>query len=308
MSASGLHARWVRGLAIDGSLLADRLELDRRRLFLMPPRFLPDRRERVVGDLEGPLDVFLRVLRAHERALAGVRDAEEDVVPEAMDEPVPPSPGVRAQRVPEVPDLVFRREVDVADRPDVFDPGWDASVVREVLEAAVELAAEAVDVVVVLGMFSEDLESLEARGDADRMTVVRPRVERGVLPAAARLEDIHDLGFAAEARQLEAAARDFAEGRHIGPDVVVLLGAAIREAEAREHLVEDQDDALLARELAEALEVIGLRHDHAGPAEDGLDDQRADLVLVLFEDRGRGLDVVVWEDHDHVGDGLGDPA
>src|SRR5713226_4924649 len=285
MSASGLHARWVRGLAIDGSLLADRLELDRRRLFLMPPRFLPDRRERVVGDLEGPLDVFLCMLRAHERALAGVRDAEEDVVPEAMDEPVPPSPGVRAQRVPEVPDLVFRREVDVADRPDVFDPGRDAPVVREVLEAAVELAAEAVDV-----------------------AVVRPRVERGVLPAAAWLEDVHDLGFAAEARQLEAAARDLAERRHIGPDVVVLLGAAIREAEAREHLVEDQDDALLARELAEALEVVRLRRDHAGTAEDGLDDQRADLVLVLFEDGSRGLDVVVWENHDQIGDGLGDPA
>src|SRR5439155_972073 len=118
-------------------LLADRLELDRRRLFLVPPCLLPDRRERVVGDLEGPLDVFLRVLRAHERALAGVRDAEEHVVPKAMDEPVPPSTRVRTQRVPEVSDLVFRREVDVADRPDVLDPSRDASVVREVLEAAV---------------------------------------------------------------------------------------------------------------------------------------------------------------------------
>src|SRR5207249_12246459 len=116
-SGRPVHARRGRSVAVDGRLLADRLELDRRRLFLVPPCLLPDRRERVVGDLEGPLDVFLRMLRAHERALAGVRDAEEHVVPKAMDEPVPPSTRVRTQRVPEVSDLVFRREVDVADRP-----------------------------------------------------------------------------------------------------------------------------------------------------------------------------------------------
>src|SRR2546422_6857505 len=121
------------------------------------------------------------MLRANEGALAGVRDAEEDIVPQAMDEPVPPSTRVRAQRVPEVPNLVFRREVDVADRPDVFDPGRDAAVVREVLEAAVELASKAVDMVVVFRMLSEDFESLQARGDANWMAVVRPRVERRVL-------------------------------------------------------------------------------------------------------------------------------
>src|SRR5881296_4210985 len=144
-------------------------------------------------------------------------------------------------------------------------------------------------------MLSEDLESLEARGDADRMAVVRPRVERGVLPSTARLEDVHDLGFAAEACELEAAARDLAERRHVRADVVILLGAAVCEAEAGEDLVEDQDDALLAGELTETLEIVGLRRDHAGPAEHGLDDERADLVFVLFEDRGGGLDVVVRE-------------
>src|SRR5207249_1752387 len=114
----------------------------------------------------------------------------------------------------------------------------------------------------VFGILSEDLESLQARGDADRMAVVRPRVERGVFPSAARLEDVHDLGFAAEARQLEAAARDLAERRHVRTDVVILLRAAVREAEAGEDLVEDQDDALLAGELAEALEIVRLRRDH----------------------------------------------
>src|SRR5881396_1901675 len=118
-------------------------------------------------------------------------------------------------------------------------------------------------------MFPEDLESLEARGDADRMAVVSPSVERRVLPAAARLEHVHDLRFAPEARQLEPAAGDLAKRRHIRPDVVILLGAAVCEAEAGQDLIEDQDDAPLARELAEPFQVVRLRRDHAGPAEHG---------------------------------------
>src|SRR2546427_4375405 len=133
-------------------------------------------------------------------------------------------------------------------------------------------------------MLSEDLEPLEARGDADRMAVVGPRVKRGVLPAAPRLEDVHDLGLAPETRQLESAARDLAERRHVRTDVVVFLCASVGKAEAGEDLIENQDDALLPRELSQALEVVGLRRDDAGTAEHGLDDQGADLVLVLFED------------------------
>src|SRR5438093_4311254 len=114
-------------------------------------------------------------------------------------------------------------------------------------------------------MFPEDLESLEARGDADRMAVVSPSVERRVLPAAARLEHVHDLRFAPKARQLEPAAGDLAKRRHVRPDVIVLLGAAVRKAEASQNLIEDQDDAPLARELSEPLQVIRLRRNHARP-------------------------------------------
>src|SRR6266542_1819447 len=132
----------------------------------MASGLLRDRGERVVRDLECPFDVLLRVLRAEERPFAGVRDAEEDVVPEAVDEPVPPAPGVRAEGVAEGPDLVLRREVDVPDRPDVLDPRREASVVRKVLEAREELPAEAVDVIVVLRMLAEDLQALQPGGHA----------------------------------------------------------------------------------------------------------------------------------------------
>src|SRR2546427_12892041 len=156
-------------------------------------------------------------------------------------------------------------------------------------------------------MLSEDLEPLEARGDADRMAVVGPRVERGVLPAAARLEDVHDLGLAPETRQLEPAARDLAERRHVRTDVVVLLCASVSKAEASEDLVENQDDALLPRELSQAPEVVGLRCNDAGAAEHRLDDQRADLVLVFFEDCGGCLGAGLWARHHQAGYARWDP-
>src|SRR5207245_8678398 len=189
---------------------------------------------------------------------------------------------VRAQRVREVSGLGIRREVDVPDGPDVFAPGRDATVVREVLQPTVELPTEAVDVIVIFRMLSEDLEPLEARGDADRMAVVGPRVERGVLPAAARLEDVHDLGLAPETRQLEPAARDLAERRHVRTDVVVLLCASVSKAEASEDLVENQDDGLLPRGLPRALAGGGHRCNDAGAAEQRLEYQRGDLVLGFF--------------------------
>ena len=140
------------------------------------------------------------------------------------------------------------------------------------------------------------------------MPVVRPRVERPEFEALARLEHVHDLRLASEPRKLEAAARDLPETRQVRPDVVVLLRAAVRDAKSREHLVEDQDDPHLTREPPQLLQVVVLRRDHAGAAQDGLDDQRPHVVLVLLEDLRGPFDVVVRVDHDRVADRLGHPA
>ncbi len=114
--------------------------------------------------------------------------------------------------------------------------------------------------------------------------------------------------LAAESRQLEAAPGDLAERRHVRADVVVFLGAAVREAEAREDLVEDQHDPPLPRELPQPPQVIALRDDHAGSAQDRFDDQGRDLVVVLLEHRGGPLDVVVRVDDHGVRHGLRDAA
>src|SRR5467141_1673452 len=205
----------MRRLAVQRALFAGRLELDRRSLFAMAVRLLRDRGESAVGDFEGPFDVLVRVLRRQERPLARIGDPKQDVVPETMDEPVPPTPGVRAEGVAEVPDLVLGREVHVPYRPDVFDPGRDATIVREVLEAGEELPAEAVHVVVVFGMLPEDLDRLQSGRDPDRVAVVGARMEGRVPPTAARFEGLHDLRFATKSRELESASRDFPEGRHV---------------------------------------------------------------------------------------------
>src|SRR5207249_7277696 len=84
--------------------------------------------------------------------------------------------------------------------------------------------------------------------------------------------------------------------------------APVRQAEAGEDLVEDEDDVAFPGELAETFEVVSFRHDHARAAQDRLHDQGSDLVFVFFEDRGGPFDVVVWVDNDRVRDGLGDPA
>src|SRR5437660_11433523 len=164
-------------LAVQGRLFTCGLELDRGGPLSMAVCFFRDRSERAVGHLEGPFDVLVRVLRGKERPFARVRDPEQDVVPETMDEPVPPAPGVRAEGVPEVPDLVFRREVHVPDRSDVLDPGRDATIVREVLQAAEQLPPETVDMIVVSGMLSENLDRLQPCSDPDRISVVNPHMD-----------------------------------------------------------------------------------------------------------------------------------
>src|SRR5256885_16269761 len=144
-------------LSVQGGLFACGLELDRGGLLSMAVCFFRDRSERAVGHLESPFDVLVRVLRGKERPFARVRDAKQDVVPETVDEPVPPAPGVRPEGVPEVPNLVLRGEVHVADRSDGCDPGREATIVREALQAAEQLPSETVPRIVVFGMLSGGL-------------------------------------------------------------------------------------------------------------------------------------------------------
>ena len=73
----------------------------------------------------------------------------------------------------------------------------------------------------------------------------------------ARIEGAHDLLAPAHGGQRKAAAHDLAHRGEVGDDAVVLLGAAVGEAKARHHLVEDQRNLVAPRQLAQALQESG---------------------------------------------------
>ena len=56
-------------------------------------------------------------------------------------------------------------------------------------------------------------------------------------------------------------------------------------AEAGDHLVEDQQDAVLVADLAQALEIALRRNQHAGRTRDRLDDHRGDRRCVVQRDQ-----------------------
>ena len=67
------------------------------------------------------------------------------------------------------------------------------------------------------------------------------------------------------------------EGDHVGHDAVALGGEGIAQAaEAGDHLVEDQQDAVLVADRAQPLEIALGRRQHAGRGGERLDDHRGD--------------------------------
>ena len=115
----------------------------------------------------------------------------------------------------------------------------------------------------------------------------------------------HDFLAAADGSEGVAAAHYLAHSGKVGSDAVVFLGAAVGEAEARDHFVKDQRYLVVGGDFAEALQ-------EAGPGgEDalhGLDDDGGKVVVVLFDDCGGGLGVVEGGDEDGFGDGPRDAA
>ena len=92
---------------------------------------------------------------------------------------------------------------------------------------------------------------------------------------------------AAERREREAAADDLPEDRQVGPDAEALLRAAAGDAEAGDHLVEDEQRARGVAERAQRLEEPGLRRDAAHVPGDRLDEDRGEVLAVRARPRRR---------------------
>ena len=85
-----------------------------------------------------------------------------------------------------------------------------------------------------------------------------------------------------------------------GRDPEALLRSAAGDAEARDHLVEDQQRAGGVAERAQRLEEARLGRDDAHVPRDRLDEHGREPLAVALDSRGRGNDVVVRRD-DRVG-------
>ena len=71
-------------------------------------------------------------------------------------------------------------------------------------------------------------------------------------------ETPHQVLAAADHADGQSAGEALAVGHHVGANAEIFLGAAGGEAEADEHLVEDQDDAALGADLAQLLQPVGI--------------------------------------------------
>ena len=101
-------------------------------------------------------------------------------------------------------------------------------------------------------------------------------LHEGVVEALAHQHAAHRHG---------AGIHALGEGDHVGNDAVALGGEGGAEAaEAGDDLVEDQQDAVLVADLAQALEIALRRRQNAGGAGHGLDDHGGDGGGVVQRD------------------------
>src|SRR5207247_1767303 len=121
-----------------------------------------------------------------------------------------------------------------------------------------------------------ELERGDARGGAERVGVEGPGVGHALAPVPVGIpaegEHTHELALAAKGAAREPTGHDLRERGEIGRHAEIGLGPAGRVAEARDHLVEDEDDPVARRQRPELLEVA--RDRRCGPrlATRGLED------------------------------------
>jgi hypothetical protein len=139
----------------------------------------------------------------------------------------------------------------------------------------------------------------QARRGRQRIPGQRSRL----IHVAARRQPVHHVRASAERRERQAAADDLPEDRQVRTDVVELLRTAPRDAEAGDHLVEDQQRSGSVAQPAQRGEEAALGRNDPHVPRDRLHDDRGKTFAVACNRLGDRVDVVVRRD-DRV---LGDP-
>ena len=119
------------------------------------------------------------------------------------------------------------------------------------------------------------VERRAARGDRERV----PAQRAGLVDVAGGRDPLHQRQRPAERRRRQPAAQDLAHHGQVRQHAGQLLRAARRDAEAGDHLVEDQQRVVAGAEVAQQLEEAGRGRDQAHVGRIGLDQHRGELVL-----------------------------
>ncbi len=114
-----------------------------------------------------------------------------------------------------------------------------------------------------------------------------------------------DLFLAADRRDRIAVGDRLGDGEDIGLDAIELLGAALADAEAGLHFVDDHQHAIFGAKLTHRLDEFRLRGNTTAIAEDRLDQHGGNGVVVLFENFFEAIGVVIWHLPEQLTDSLG---
>jgi len=116
------------------------------------------------------------------------------------------------------------------------------------------------------------------------------------------IEHFHDVGTPGDGADRIAAADDLAEQGQIRGDAEQRLRAAIGQPH-RDHLVEDEEDAVPLRQAAQKIQEIAGGRDDPARTHHGLDDNGREIGGVPLDDALHGGRIVERQDDDAVAHG-----
>ena len=181
-----------------------------------------------------------------------------------------------------------RLELDARDHAEVAhvrDVRQLAQRVHRVLEVGRELARALEEL-----LFLERVEARERRGARERMARVGVAVEEldRILRRGVHDRVVDALAHDDRAHRHRAVGEPFREAHHVRDDAEEARRERRAEpAEARDHFVEDEQDAVLVADRAQPLEIAFRRNQHAGRSRHRLDDDRGDVRRVVQRDDAR---------------------